>query len=358
MTRPRLLAVSHDFTLTGAPIVLFNALQGLKTNYDITVVSKADGELRKELQRADIQTEIVANVLSDLNVTTNLLDNFDVLFANTLNTYFSIHAAHRSSKPSIWYIHEGHFGLQFLKTYAPAMEQAFPLASRVVMPCQFAHDLYAEWLGTRPAEIVPYGVHDQDLPTPQPPDRRVQLLQIGSFESRKAQDIALAAFRILNDDRFVLHFVGHVMDQNYRYRVHREFIDVPNIRYWSGAPREHALSLIGDCDVLIVPSRDEVTPLVILEAMSLGRPIIASRVCGIPEMIEDGVTGFLFEKDNSQQLADLLRRVGLDAELRQKVGLEAREFQRQHRNVEDFSARFDQILRELLEMELSGPSAT
>jgi len=348
MTRPRLLAVSHDFTLTGAPIALFNVLLGLKAAYDIQVVSQTDGPLRGELLGAGIDAQVVPNVLNDVNISAGLLASFDLLFANTLNTYFPIHAAHRLGKPSIWYIHEGHFGLHFLQRYQPFMPAAFQLVSRVIMLCQFARDLYAPWLANTPADIVPLGVRNQELPPPPAPDRALQVLQIGSFEPRKGQDIALAAFRALNDDRFVLHFVGNVLDQQYRYQVASHFADVRQVRYWSAVPKEDAAAIIGDCDILIVPSRDEVTPLVILEAMALARPIIAARVCGIPEMIEDGVTGFLFEKENHQQLADLLKRLGPDPELRRNVGLQAREFQRRHRTLEQCSARFDQIFRELL----------
>jgi glycosyltransferase involved in cell wall biosynthesis len=349
MTRPKLLAASHDFSLTGAPIALFNVLNGLKAGYDIQVVSQTEGPLRGELHRAGIDAQVIPNVLNDINICESVLASFDLLFANTLNCCLPIHAAHHLGKPSIWYIHEGHFGVHFLQRYQPVMPQAFELVSKVIVLCQFSRDLYEPWLGNTPVEIVPLGVQNQDLPPTPPTDRGIQVLQIGSFEHRKGQDIALAAFRMLNDDRFVLHFIGNVLDQNYRYQVVNHFADVRNVRYWSVVPKEDALRLIGDCDVLIQPSRDEVTPLVILEAMALARAVIASRVCGVPEMIEDDVTGFLFDKENVQQLAELLRRVGPDEELRRKVGLQAREFQRQHRTLEQCSARFDRILRDLLE---------
>jgi glycosyltransferase involved in cell wall biosynthesis len=354
MTRPRLLAVSHDFSLTGAPIALFNVLSGLKSDFDILVVSHSDGPLRAELQSAGINAQVAPNILGDLNVSAALLPSFDVLFANTLNTCVSIHAAHRLGKPSLWYIHEGHFGLHFLETYKPVMPAAFQVVSRVVLLCQFSRDLYAPWLANTAVDIVPLGVPDQELPPPPPADRGIQVLQIGSFEPRKAQDVALAAFRTLNDNRFVLHFVGRILDHNYQFQVVNHFADVRQVRYWSSVPKEQALNIIGDCDVMIVPSRDEVTPLVILEGMALARPIIATRICGIPEMIEDGVNGFLFENENYRQLADLLKRVGPDVELRRKVGLQAREFQRQHRSLKQCSDRFGQILHELVERKQSA----
>lgn len=59
-------------------------------------------------------------------------------------------------------------------------------------------------------------------------------------------------------------------------------------------------------DILVVPSIYENCPTIILEAMSSGKIVVASRVGGIPEIIEDNYNGFLFEKGNSEELADIL----------------------------------------------------
>lgn len=57
-------------------------------------------------------------------------------------------------------------------------------------------------------------------------------------------------------------------------------------------------------DVVVVPSINEVLPLVICEAMAFERPVIASRIDGIPEAMDDGVEGFLIDAGNPDQLAD------------------------------------------------------
>jgi len=60
-------------------------------------------------------------------------------------------------------------------------------------------------------------------------------------------------------------------------------------------------------DALILPSiLDEDFPNVIIEAMALGKPVIASRLAGIPEQVSDRVTGILFEPNNSGELADAI----------------------------------------------------
>ena len=77
-------------------------------------------------------------------------------------------------------------------------------------------------------------------------------------------------------------------------------------------------------DVCALPSRYESFPVSILEAMAAGLPVVASRVGGIPEMITEGVEGFLIEPGDAGALVDRLGRLLRDAGLRARCGAAAR----------------------------------
>lgn len=90
-------------------------------------------------------------------------------------------------------------------------------------------------------------------------------------------------------------------------------------------PRGDAASLMRLLDLLVVPSLMETTPFVILEAMAAGRPIVASRIYGIPEMIEDGQSGYLVDPESSSQLADALLPLLRDPDRRRRFGSRGRQ---------------------------------
>jgi glycosyltransferase involved in cell wall biosynthesis len=84
-----------------------------------------------------------------------------------------------------------------------------------------------------------------------------------------------------------------------------------------GARDEPAtLEAIAQADMLVLPSFMEGLPIVLMEAMALHVPVIASRVAGIPELVIDGETGLLFDPANWDGLADALARLAADPQLR------------------------------------------
>ncbi len=78
-------------------------------------------------------------------------------------------------------------------------------------------------------------------------------------------------------------------------------------------------------DAFVLPSGNEGTPVSAIEALAAGRPVVASRVGGVPDVVRDGVDGFLVEPGDVEALAAALARLAGDPELRAKMGAGARE---------------------------------
>jgi glycosyltransferase involved in cell wall biosynthesis len=89
-------------------------------------------------------------------------------------------------------------------------------------------------------------------------------------------------------------------------------------------PHEELERLYGRAAIVVLPSYREGLPLCVLEAMAHGRPVVASAVGGIPELVEDGVTGLLVEPGDVAGLRAALERLLADSALRKRMGREAR----------------------------------
>jgi glycosyltransferase involved in cell wall biosynthesis len=96
------------------------------------------------------------------------------------------------------------------------------------------------------------------------------------------------------------------------------------VRFIPATPRVAAV--MGALDALVLPSRHEGFPNVVLEAMASRLPVVASRVGDVPRLVEDGRTGFVFESDDAEGLAAALLRVSaLSPSERSTMGRRARE---------------------------------
>ncbi len=78
-------------------------------------------------------------------------------------------------------------------------------------------------------------------------------------------------------------------------------------------------AVMAESDIVVLTSLSEGMPRVIIEAMSLGKPVIASTVGGIPEVVRDGIDGFLVAPRDSQAVADAVKKLA-DPYLREKMG--------------------------------------
>lgn len=111
---------------------------------------------------------------------------------------------------------------------------------------------------------------------------------------------------------------------------------------------EEVGALYAAADAVVLPSRWEGLPLSLLEALARGRPVVATRVGGIPEVIEDGLTGLLAAPEDPASLADALATLHRRPDLAQRLGAAGAEVVAERftweRMVADFEAVYDEVL--------------
>jgi glycosyltransferase involved in cell wall biosynthesis len=101
-------------------------------------------------------------------------------------------------------------------------------------------------------------------------------------------------------------------------------------------------------DALVLPSANEGTPVSAIEALAGGRPVVATRVGGVPDVVRDGVDGFLVDPGDVEALAERLGRLAADPALGQRMGETGRDHVLSRYSVDRLVGDIDALYRRLL----------
>ncbi len=156
-------------------------------------------------------------------------------------------------------------------------------------------------------------------------EREVRLLAIGRMVPKKGFDVLLKSFAMIKrDDPCVrLIMIGDGPEHDTLQLLARD-LELSKIE-WRGAQEHKAvIRSIETSDLVVVPSREEPFGLVALEAMASGKPVIATRVGGLPEVL-DGADAVLVEPDNPPALARAIQQVLARLEYQPDYGVRNRE---------------------------------
>jgi glycosyltransferase involved in cell wall biosynthesis len=156
---------------------------------------------------------------------------------------------------------------------------------------------------------------------PPPPYTR-NLLCIAAHNEKKAIDVLLRAFAQLRrfDGRLRLQLVGDGPLRPELERLSADLAIQDHVDFLGWRDRAGTIELLKRAEVLVVPSRAEPFGIVVLEGMVTGKPVVASAVGGIPEMVEDGRNGLLVPPDDPAALAQAIHRVLTDSALATALG--------------------------------------
>jgi glycosyltransferase involved in cell wall biosynthesis len=112
--------------------------------------------------------------------------------------------------------------------------------------------------------------------------------------------------------------------------------------------QEHVAPYYAALDAMILPSGNEGTPVSAIEALAAGRPVVATRVGGLPDVVREGEDGFLVSPGDVDELADRLERLAADEGLRRRMGEAGRERVLPRYSVERLIDDVDALYRSLL----------
>jgi glycosyltransferase involved in cell wall biosynthesis len=180
-----------------------------------------------------------------------------------------------------------------------------------------------EGFDERSFEIVHYGI--EPAATPPPPPAAPRLAIVGRLIPIKGHEVLLRALASVRDELpgVTLEVAGDgPLDGELRAAVPR--LGLEEVVTFSGRVSPVA-PVLERAQVVVVPSFGEGFGMVALEAMERGRPVVASAVGGLPEIVDDGVTGLLVAPGDAEALASAIRAIARDPSRAEAYGRAGRE---------------------------------
>ncbi|MBI5071375.1 glycosyltransferase [Candidatus Falkowbacteria bacterium] len=174
---------------------------------------------------------------------------------------------------------------------------------------------------------------------------------VGRLEEQKGYKYLFEALNLIKTIPWILWVVGDGSKKSELERLAKDL----NLReriIFLGARRNIA-EILNQIDIFVLPSLWEGLGIAVLEAAAAGKPIVASRVGGIPEIIEEDRTGILVEPKNVKSLADGLEHILLGSAEAKEMGARARAMAEEKFGVEKMVGSYENLYKELVNKKIT-----
>lgn len=288
----------------------------INCGYSVDVWSYQQGPFEREFKKLDIFPKVIdKNIVYNNREIEKDLEKYDLVISNTIITY-ALADISKNIVPTIWYIREAqNLKWQFLKNDHKRY-YALKRAENIYAVSEYAREFIVQNYNSN-VRVVHNAVEDEFYKYQKggiEKSDKIRLLALGTIETRKAFDIYIAAYLLLDkkeQDEIEIHFAGRLIDAEKEYftallEIVREHEGI----FYHGEiqDRDKLMQLMNETDVVVVPSKDESCSLVALEAIMMSKPIILSNNIGAKYVLSKE-NGWLFETDNIKSLSNVYRNV-------------------------------------------------
>jgi len=224
--------------------------------------------------------------------------------------------------------------LRWVKTkvsiFKPFLKRSIKSSNKIIAISRHTYKEMVD-LFKRDAEIIPYGVSlsEKDLAVEKSLAKPSSILFVGRLVERKGVQYLIEAFgRIVKDTQAQLVIVGQGPEKEKLQRLAKEKNLNDKIIFAGFVDDKSLKSYYQNCSVFVLPAitdekgDTEGLGVVLIEALSYKKPVIASKVGGITDIVIDGKTGLLVPEKNSEELATALKKILSDTNLATRLGEE------------------------------------
>jgi glycosyltransferase involved in cell wall biosynthesis len=177
-----------------------------------------------------------------------------------------------------------------------------------------------------------------------------RILCVGHICLRKNQNAFIRALdRLAPQGKFEVLFLGQTIEgQTYSNEFHELIRERPWCVYGGLADREQLKKHLQEATALALPSLEDNCPMVVLEAMAAGVPVVAAKVGGLPDLVEEGKTGLFCDPLDARSMAEAIGKIFQNKSLAQEFAKRAKEEALARFRPEVIARRHVEIYREVL----------
>ena len=305
--RARILLISDDLKLNGAQYALFYTVQILKrAGYEIVAASPVHGEMEENFAKSKVPVIIDERIMTGKLVDLLWIQGFQSIFINTA-TYYNLLLKRDLSVPIIWWIHEPEC---FVKNcLIEGLGKIEKENLHIVASGNVAKQALLKYNEKFTIDMLAIGLPQTRYTVNKEVKDKFVISVVGPISHLKGQDIVVEAVNLLLEEEkanLEVRFVGRT-DKNFDSSFADTMVKSGIIKKTGELDRDGVHMEYGQCDVLVCASREEVWPMVVIEAMQHRVMSIVSDVAGIADYLTDGQDALIFPSENAELLAEKIR---------------------------------------------------
>lgn len=238
-----------------------------------------------------------------------------------------INIAKRMGKKVVYHVHSGRF-LDFASEHIDAVKDTVGKCDVVVALSENWKQAFSKVFPEARVEILHNGVYPiEEAPVRRERGGAVKMCFLGMINANKGVYDLVKAIALGKDEfsgRLRLNIAGQGEDERLKSLIEAEGVGdiVEHIGWVAGDSKRQ---LLRDSDIFVLPSHFEGLPVSVLEAMNYALPVIASKVGGIPDVVEDGVNGILVAPGDIDGFRRAISALVSHDDVRIGMGLSGRE---------------------------------
>ncbi|MDE6416936.1 MAG: glycosyltransferase family 4 protein [Duncaniella sp.] len=259
--------------------------------------------------------------------------------------------ARRLGRKVVMHVHSGRFA-DYFNTDPEGIARSLNYCDEVICLSDQWYDFFSSH-GIKNLDLVPNPVNYPAQVEREADPEKIHLLYLGVLDNIKAKGVvdlvkAMAQLKPEVRDRVVLHIAGAGSEEDkLQSMISSEGLD-DNVVLEGWVSGDEKRKLLEMCHCFVLPSYFEGLPVSILECMAWEMPIIASRVGGIPSIVEDGDNGYLIEPGDITALTDAITDVVANPTVRSAMGKSSRSKAAAY-SIDSVVEQLDKIYARLLE---------